>query len=186
MTAGLASAGCVDHRPSSASPADWVLPESASSAAASALAASDAGGAGVVGMWKFAVTSDGTAYPVPIPFGAPLDFGTWQWHGDGTEIMLSGGRPPSSADVCMGVWKQTGERTYKVKHIGLSWASADTLPPASPAVFLGPAIIEVTVTLSRSRTAFEGTFTVDQYAADGATLIEHVGGKVVASRVTLD
>lgn len=163
-----------------------MLPDAANPAAAAALAANGAREAGIVGLWKFTITSDGTAYPTPIPFGAPLDFGITQWHSDGTELMVSGSRPPSTADVCMGVWKQTGERTFKLRHFGLSWLSSDSVPPASPAVFLGPAVMESTVTVSRSRKSFEGTFNIDQYAADGVTLIEHIGAKVVASKVTAD
>ena len=51
---------------------------------------------------------------------------------------------------------------------------------------IGPAIIRVTVTLNRARNAFEGTFTLDQYAKDEATLIEHVAGRVTATRFSVD
>ena len=40
----------------------------------------------IVGTWRIKLVSDGTAYPVPIPFGATVDFGTQQWHSDGTEF----------------------------------------------------------------------------------------------------
>lgn len=149
----------------------------------------DADNAGIVGMWKISFVSDGTAYPAPIPQGIEIDFGTVQWNSDGTEIMVSGGRPPSTGNVCMGVWKQTGRSTYKLRHIGLSWASADTPPPigpVSPAVFVGPAIIQQVVTLSASRDSYTGPFTIDQYAADGTTLLEHIGGTVTALRFTVN
>jgi hypothetical protein len=119
-----------------------------------------------------------------------VDFGTVQWHSDGTEITFSGGRPPSSGDVCMGVWKKTGRNTYKLNHIALAWISADTPPqlggPVSPAVFVGPATIRQVVTLDRSGNSFEGSLTIDQYAQDETTLLQHIGGKVVATRVTVD
>ena len=140
----------------------------------------------IVGTWRFTWTSDGTAYPFPIPAGTVVDFGTQQWHSDGTEMILSGGRAPSSGDVCAGSWQQTGPSTYAFKHIGLSWASADTVPSATPAVYVGPAIIRATVTLNQARNAFTGTFTVDQYATDEVTLIEHVGGTIAATRFTVD
>ena len=76
----------------------------------------------------------------------------------------------------MGVWEQTGNRTYKLKHVALAYASSDTPPalggPVSPAVFVGAAIIRETVTLSRSGDSFEGTFTLDQYARDETTLLQ--------------
>lgn len=141
---------------------------------------------GIVGTWRFNFVSDGNAYPIPIPYGAPIDFGTQQWHSDGTEFIISGGRAPSSGDVCMGVWEQTGPRTYRMKHVALAYLSSDSTPAASPATFLGPAILHEKVVLSASGNSFEGTFTIDQYAKDETTLIEHISGKVTASRMTLD
>jgi hypothetical protein len=144
---------------------------------------------GIVGTWRFKVISDGTAYPAPIPPDATVDFGTQQWHSDGTEIMISGGRPPSSGDVCMGTWQKTGPRTYKLKHIALAYVSSDTPPPVgpvAPAVFVGPAIIRETVVLSSSGNSFTGNFTLDQYAADEVTLLEHIAGTVTGTRFTVD
>jgi hypothetical protein len=144
---------------------------------------------GIVGMWRVTTVSDGTAYPVAIPFGALIDFGTQQWHSDGTEFLISGARAPSTGDVCMGVWEQTGPRTFKLKHIALAYNSSDTAPPVgpvSPAAFVGPAIIRQTVTLSRSGDSFEGSFTLDQYAKDEITLLEHVGGTVTGTRFKVD
>ena len=141
---------------------------------------------GIVGTWRFTWTSDGTAYPQSIPFGAQVDFGTHQWHSDKTEIFTSGGRAPSSGDVCMGVWKQTGRFTYKLKHIALAWLSSDSTPSSTPATYLGPAIITESVTLSRTGDSYEGTFMLDQYAKDEITVIEHISGKVEATRFTVD
>jgi hypothetical protein len=145
--------------------------------------------AGIVGTWRFTFVSDGTAYPQPIPYGATVDFGTQQWHGDHTEFMISGARAPSTGDVCMGEWKRVAERTYKLKHVALAYVSSDTPPPIGPVVpaaFLGPAIITETVTLSQDGSKFQGNFTIDQYAKDEVTLLEHVGGSVAATRLTVD
>jgi hypothetical protein len=143
----------------------------------------------VVGLWKVTFTSDGSAYPTPIPAGVVTDFGTVQWHSDGNEIMVSGGRAPSTGDVCMGVWKKIGFKTFKLNHLALAWVSSDTPPPAgpvSPAQYLGPAVFSETVTLNLSGNGYEGPFTIDQYAVDGTTLIEHIGGTVKATRVMVD
>ena len=141
----------------------------------------------ILGMWRFTMVSDGTAYPTPVPYNAVVDFGTTQWHPDGTEIMISGGRPPSSGDVCMGVWEHAGPDTYKLKHLALAWVSSDTPPPIgpiSPAQYVGPAVIVETVALDASTNSYKGTFTLDQYGADGVTLLEHIAGSVAATRVT--
>jgi hypothetical protein len=145
---------------------------------------------GIVGLWKVSFVSDGVA-PNPVPSGVTVDFGTVQWHNDGTEIMISGGRPPSTGDVCMGVWAQTGPFTYKLKHLALAWVSSDTPPSMggpgpSPAQFLGPAIIQEEVTLNKTRDTYVGSFTIDQYAADETTLLVHVSGTVTGTRVTVD
>lgn len=142
--------------------------------------------AAIVGTWRFTWTSDGSAHPAPIPAGVVVDFGTQQWHGDGTEFIISGARPPGSGDACMGSWVQTGPLTYRFKHIGLSWATADSVPPATPAVYVGPAIIRATVTLNQERNAFAGTFTLDQLAKDESTLLQHIGGTVSGTRFSVD
>ncbi len=149
----------------------------------------DGSNAGIVGTWRFTFVSDGTAYPQPIPIGAAVDFGTQQWHSDHTEMMVSGGRAPSTGDVCMGEWKRVGERTYQLRHLALAYVSSDTpspIGPVVPAAFLGPAIISETVTLSRDGTKFQGNFTLDQYARDEVTLLEHIAGSVAATRFSVD
>jgi hypothetical protein len=145
---------------------------------------------GIAGLWKVLFVSDGVP-PNPVPEGAMVDFGTVQWHADGTEIMISGGRAPSTGDVCMGVWEQAGPFTYKLKHLALSWVSSDTPPSMggpgpSPAQFLGPAIISELITLSKSRDSYEGTFTIDQYNADESALLVHISGTINGARVTVD
>jgi hypothetical protein len=145
---------------------------------------------GIAGLWKVSFVSDGRP-PNPVPAGVMTDFGTVQWHADGTEIMVSGGRAPSTGDVCMGVWEQTGPFTYKLKHIALAWVSNDTPPSMggpgpTPAQFLGPAVISELVTLSRSRDSYQGTFTIDQFNADESALLVHVSGTIRGTRVTVD
>lgn len=144
----------------------------------------------IVGLWRISMVSDGIP-PNPVPQGAIVDFGTVQWHKDGTEIMISGGRPPSTGDVCMGVWEQIGPFAYKLKHLALAWVSSDTPPSMggpgpSPARFLGPAIIKQVVTLDKSRASYRGTFTLDQYNADETALLVHVSGTIAGARVTVD
>ncbi len=145
---------------------------------------------GIVGLWNVSFVSDGVP-PNPVPEGVTTDFGTVQWHDDGTELMISGGRPPSTGDVCMGVWEQTGPFTYKLKHLALAWVSSDTPPSMggpgpSPAQFLGPAIISEVVTLNKSRDSYQGPFTIDQYNADESQLLVHISGTVRGTRVTVN
>ena len=144
----------------------------------------------IAGTWKVMFVSDGVP-PNPVPAGVTTDFGTVQWHEDGTEIMISGGRPPSTGNVCMGAWQQVGPFTYKLKHIALAWVSTDTPPSMggpgpSPAQFLGPAFIEEVVILDKSRARYQGSFTIDQFNADETAVLVHVSGTVTGVRLTVD
>lgn len=147
---------------------------------------SDRGVAGLVGMWSVTVKSDGNSYPGPIPYGVIIDFATIQYHSDGTEFQISGSRPPSTGDVCMGIWRQTGERTYQVKHLALAWVSPDSTPPSPTAKYLGPGKFTETIQLNRKGDQFTGTIGIDQYADDGVTLIEHVSGTMTGVRFSFD
>lgn len=178
LGAGQAMAGCGLGGGGGHSPQGWHTPGGDSSWHDS-----------IIGLWKVTFTSDGTAYPGAIPAGVEFDFGTVQWHPDGTEIMVSGGRAPSIGDVCMGAWKRIGARTFKLNHLALGWASSDSPPPfgpVSPAVFLGPSMIRQIITLNPSGNSYEGPFTIDQYAADGTTLLGHIGGIIRGTRMTAD
>lgn len=130
--------------------------------------------AAIVGMWKVQFVSEGTN---GIPDGTMIDSAYAQWHSDGTEIMNSG-RPPITSSFCLGVWKKTGESTYKLNHFALSWDPSGT-------VFVGPANIRENVTLNALGNSFSGTFTIDQFDTNGNTL-GHIVGKITAQRVTPD
>src|ERR1700683_1567426 len=87
----------------------------------------------IVGLWAFKYTSMGNSKTLGIPDGAPIDNGTTGWFADGNEITFSGTRNPIVGATCIGVWKQTGERTYELNHIGLSWNPlAASTAPAGP------------------------------------------------------
>jgi hypothetical protein len=128
----------------------------------------------IVGLWHVVLTT--VSNSVGIPPGTVIDDAYATWHSDGTELMNSS-RPPISGNFCMGVWSQSGPRTYKLKHIALAWNSTGT-------VFEGPAIIRQDVTVSPANHTYEGTFTLDQYAPDGTTLLAHIEGTVSANRIT--
>ena len=131
--------------------------------------------ASIVGFWhvKF-VSKDSKG----VPDGTEVDAGYAQWHSDGTEIMNSGGRPPSTGDFCLGVWKKVGVRKYKLNHFAASWDSTGSH-------LLGPANIREEVTLDPGGKQFTGTFTIDQYDEVGNTLA-HVQGVITGTRITVE
>jgi hypothetical protein len=134
-------------------------------------------GASIVGMWQVQLISKGnTSHNPSIPDGALIDFGFTQWHSDGTEIQNSAGVP--GGGFCLGVWGQTGFLAFELNHFPIAFN------PTSGAVANYVNIREQN-TLSPSGDSYTGTFTEDIYDPKG-NLVDHVGGTVVATRMTVD
>jgi hypothetical protein len=116
----------------------------------------------IVGMWHVKFTATEVSNGVPFGPGTEFDAGYQQWHSDGTEMLNSGGRPPSTSSFCMGVWSQTGLRTFKLNHFAISWApNGDRTGPTS--------IVEE-VTVSPNGKTFSGQFTITDYLeTDGSS-----------------
>ena len=129
----------------------------------------------IVGLWKFRFVSKGST---GIPDGAEIDAGYVTWHADGTELMNSG-RAPKTGSFCMGAWRQTGSRSFKLNHYALSWDEMG-------ASFVGPANIREQVTVDRTGRSYSGTFALTQYSIDETTVLAQVKGVVTATRVTAD
>jgi hypothetical protein len=82
-----------------------------------------------------------------------------QFHAGGTEMMLSRGVPPVLGNVCVGVWKQVGARTFKLKH--MSW---NRNPDGS---FAGTFEMEVTLRLDRRTSNYSGTWVAENFDVAG-------------------
>jgi hypothetical protein len=128
----------------------------------------------IVGFWHVVFVSEGTKNP-PIPDGAVVDQGFTQWHSDHTEI-LNSSRPPATANFCLGVWTQTGRRTYSLNHYAMSFNPDGT--------FLGIANIRENVTLSSDGNSYAGTFSIDQYDTQ-LNVLAHIVGNIKGTRVTV-
>lgn len=120
----------------------------------------------IVGLWNVTFTSGGEI--VDVAFDA--------WHSDGTEI-LNDYTNPIEGNVCLGVWMQTGPRTYKLKHPSWSFDSTGTL--------LGTVIIRENVTVSPGGNSFRGTYAYDIYDTTGAFVTE-LTGTLGATRIRPD
>jgi hypothetical protein len=128
----------------------------------------------IVGLWKMTMTAKGNKAPKD---GTPIDFGYQVWHSDGTELITSGSRPPSTGDVCQGAWERTSYHHYVLNHFGLSWDPTGT-------VFVGPANIKEEIVVDESRNHYAGTFEIIQYSTDEKTVLGGVKGVVTGDRVT--
>ena len=152
----------------------------------------------IVGLWVFTYTAKGN---VGIPDGARIDAGNSLWFADGNELTVSGIRNPIVGSTCLGIWKRTGEFTYVLNHIGLSWdpTAAPVSPPNAPGNVNpmnpgggpgapgGPAFIKQTITLSRDAQSYSGKFTITQLMPDGTTPAgPPITGTINATRVNIN
>lgn len=128
----------------------------------------------IVGLWNWKMVSEGTD---GIPDGTVVDQGFSQWHGDGTELTVSGNRAPATGDVCLGAWKKDGLRHYKLSHYGISYDTSNN--------YVGLAHISQHIRVSADGTSYSGMFTIDQYDTTGNLLV-HIGGNISGTKVTAD
>ena len=152
LTAGQAYAGCRDGITPPKDHASAFMPAVYHPGSASAgfmTVSDDWADSAIVGLWEFEVHLNGAQNGLPDK--ALFDWGLATWHDDGTEIQFSAGRPPSSGDVCMGVWRQIGKHQFKLHHIALGLT-----PPVATGTFVGPAIIRATVTVDDDADSYTG------------------------------
>jgi len=135
----------------------------------------------IVGMWHVTFTAQGNE--IGPPDGTPIDNALATWHSDRTELMNSA-RPPQDGDFCMGVWKKTGKKTYKLNHF--AWFANDTAnAPSGIGNPTGPTRFFQQITLSADGQHYSGTFTLDAYDTSG-TQVAHLVGVIAASRITIN
>jgi hypothetical protein len=121
------------------------------------------GANGIVGLWTATFTSGGQT--VDVAFDA--------WHSDGIEV-LNDYTNPIEGNVCLGVWTQTGPRTFKLKHPSWAFDTTGTL--------VGTVLIRETVTLGLDGNSYKGNYSYDIYDTTGAFVTE-LTGTVAATRI---
>ena len=101
----------------------------------------------VTGMW-FAQFYKGTSTEL-------WNQGFQLFHADGTEVSVDNAVPPSLGNVCVGVWKTSGSKTIKLRHLTWNWNADGTLA--------GIFQLEVTLRLDRHGNAYAGTYVSDSF-----------------------
>lgn len=125
----------------------------------------------IVGMWKVSFTAtDGSGF---------TDFGYSHLHSDGTEFLNSGSRAPATQNYCLGVWKKTGDGTYKLNHFALSY-------DLYTGILNAKVNIREKIALKPGGNEYSGTFVIDVYDPTGAMVVAHFEGKTAGTRVTVD
>ena len=128
----------------------------------------DPAGASIVGLWAVTFTVGGTM----------VDWGYAQWHSDGTEIMNSGGRAPATQNFCLGVWEKTGNSSYKLNHVALSY-------DAATGALNGIVSVREWVTVDHTGNNYQGNFTID-VVDPNKNPVGHIAGEITGERITAD
>jgi hypothetical protein len=141
------------------------------------------GPASIVGLWHLNYTADTeTGAPIfpPVPFPFLESFKIW--HGDGTEFE-NAFMPPTGGNICFGVWKDLGDGSVKLHHIGLMFDSAGGVSN----IFT----VDEKDTVARNGQTYSGSFDFKlwppSFAAVGVgTPIAEVTGKTAGTRINVD
>ncbi len=136
----------------------------------------------IVGLWHVNYTGEtesGAPIFPPVPFAFAETFKTW--HADGTEF--ENANLPPAGGICYGVWKDLGEGSVKLHHIGLMFGSDGKLSN----IFT----LDEKNTLARNGQSYSGSFDFKlwppSFAAVGVgTPIAELTGSTATTRINVD
>jgi hypothetical protein len=177
FTVAEAKAGCAVPKPGAAPAIPFVSPRADGESNEES---------GIVGLWHVLYTGTyddnfppGGPYP-PTPFQFLESLKTW--HADGTEFE-NAFLPPTGGNICFGVWKNLGNGTVRLHHIGLMFNPDGSLL----AIFT----VDETDTVSANGKSYKGMFDFKlwppSYEAVGVgTPISEVRGTTLATRIVVD
>ena len=148
--AGAATLARPGTPPALAAAPTLARPGAAPALAAAAQSANSNGGGPIVGLWQVVMTASE---------GFVFDFGFQQFHTDGTELMISGGVPPTIGNVCIGAWERDAGGVIHLRHVTWNWAGDEVLGDAPTGYFY----LEVTVRTNSQGTAYAGTWKTASY-----------------------
>jgi hypothetical protein len=137
----------------------------------------------IVGLWHVnytAETESGAPIFPPVPF--PFLESFKMWHADGTEFE-NAFKPPTGGNICYGVWKDIGDGTVKLHHIGLMFDSTGELSN----IFTD----DEKNTVARNGQSYSGSFDFrlwpPSFAAVGVGApIAEATGSITATRINVD
>jgi hypothetical protein len=119
----------------------------------------------IVGMWLVAFYIGNTTQL--------YDQGLQQFYSDGNEMTNSSFFPPVEGSICFGVWQTVGTRTFKLKHIGWTFANGN---------FAGTFRLTATLIVNPQGDAYVGTYVADIVDASGNVISGSQGKGVVKGR----
>jgi hypothetical protein len=135
--------------------------------------------ASIVGMWH-------TVLRIGNANGPVYDESLEQFHSDGTELLVSNGLPPALGNVCIGVWKRVGPRSYKLHHMTWNWAPEDG-GFGVPGTFVGHFELDMVLDLDPNGRTFRGRWSAKNFDTAGAHIPAlDAEGAVRGVRLTID
>jgi hypothetical protein len=109
--------------------------------------------------------------------GQVVDMYFDSWHADGNELFIDA-TPPALDNVCQGIWKQVGHRTFKLKHVSWTFDQNGNVT--------GTMIFHDVVHLARDGNSFTGSENVFLYDLTGDLTNSFLGDVLQATRITVD
>ncbi|MGB6844209.1 MAG: hypothetical protein WBE09_04895 [Candidatus Acidiferrales bacterium] len=144
----------------------------------------------IVGLWHLIYTGTySTAGPIPVPVippGPPSSFQFTEsfktWHADGTEFE-NAFLPPTGGDLCFGVWKDAGNGSVKLHHIGLMFDSSGDVS----FIFT----VDEIDTVARNGNSYKGDFTFKLWPPHFDEVgvgrpLQEITGTTAGTRITVD
>ena len=124
----------------------------------------------IVGLWD---TQWQQLSPGPPAF---FDEGYDQFQSGGTEI-LNDIPAPSTGNICLGVFVNTGRLSYDLHHVFWTFDGSGNL--------IGRGEWDSKITLDKSGASYDGTWTVKNYTLSGVLLVPVYSGTMSAQRITV-
>lgn len=184
FTATSAKAGCaIPYKPAAATPSSVVFLNPHGDEGSKEPAT-------IVGLWHVIYTATySTSGPLPVPVippGPPSSFQFTEsfktWHADGTEFE-NAFLPPTGGNICFGVWKDLGDGSVKLRHLGLMFDSMGNVS----AIFT----VDEIDTVAPNGKSYKGSFTFkiwppayDQIGV--GTPLQEIKGTIAGTRVTVE
>jgi hypothetical protein len=165
LSAAVLAAGAIEARAACYAPrasklsaltgaAKLARPGTALAPAAAAQGGGSSGGGPIVGQWQVLMTAfPGTSNEFMF------DFAFQQFHSDGTEMMLSGGVPPSIGNVCLGVWERGAGGVIRTRHTVWNFVGNEVFGDLPTGYF----VLDVTLRTNSQGTAYSGTWKAASY-----------------------
>ncbi len=105
--------------------------------------------------------------------------GFQQYHEGKTELSVDSSVPPVLGNVCIGVWKTSAPRVFKLRHVTWNWNPDGSLA--------GTFLLLTTVRLDPHGNTYTGTFVSDSFDTNNQVIPEfHAEGTVRGTRITVD